>query len=106
MHIISQAKDVPYSDCFKIEEDWLCTMPEGCNSSSILRVTMGINWLKSTMMKSIIASSSTKESKAVYAAYSEYIKKNGNIWKEKKKEIKLNHGIEKATIKVASANDA
>jgi hypothetical protein len=52
-------------------------------------------------------SSSSKESNAVWAAYSEYIKKNGHVWKEKKKEIKLNHGIEKASpIKVASASDA
>ena len=57
-------------------------------------------------MKSIIMSSSSKESKAVWASYSEYIKKNGNIWKEKKKEIKLNHGIEKATIKVHASNDS
>jgi len=105
MRVISQAKDVPYSDCFKIEEDFICTMPEGCNSSSILRVTMNINWMKSTMMKGIIMSSSVKESKAVWASYSDYIKKNGHIWKEKKKEIKLNHGIEKATIKLLSAND-
>ena len=82
-------------------------MPDGCNSSSILRVTMNINWMKSTMMKSIIMSSSSKESKAVWASYSDYIKKNGNIWKEKKKEIKLNHGIEKANpIKLPKASDA
>ncbi len=51
------------------------------------------------MMKSIITTNSVKESKAVYSAYLEYIKKNGHNWKEKKRDIKLNHGIEKATIK-------
>lgn len=103
--MVSQAQGVPYCDCMKIEEDWICTMAEGCNSSSILRVTMNIIWLKSTMMKSIITSSAAKESKGVYMCYNDYIKKNGHIWKEKKKEIRLNHGIEKAVFKAPSANE-
>ena len=81
-------------------------MPEGCTTSSILRITMTVVWLKSTMMKGIIASNAQKESKAFWNAYADYVKKNGHIWKEKKKDIKLNHGIEKATVKVQQKEDA
>ena len=51
------------------------------------------------MMKSIITSNSSKESKDYQVKYAAFIKKNGNVFKEKKKDIKLNHGIEKASIK-------
>ena len=61
-----------------------------------MRVTMSPIWYKSTMMKSIINSNSIKEAQAVWTAYAEYIKKNGHYFKEKKKESKFNHGIEKA----------
>ena len=61
-----------------------------------MRVTMAAIWYKSTMMKSIIVSNSVKEAQAVWTAYSEWIKKNTHFFKEKKKENKLNHGIEKA----------
>jgi len=105
MRRTSQPRDVPYCDCFYIEEEYLCTMPEGCTTSSILRVTMTVIWLKSTMMKGIIASNAQKESKTFWNAYADYVKKNGNIWKEKKKDIKLNHGIEKAIFKVQQKED-
>lgn len=95
MRVVSKAKEVPYCDCFSIEEEFVCSMPEGCANSCVLRVTMTIIWHKSTMMKSIIASSSQKESKAVWTAYSEYVKKNGHIFKVKKIESKLSHKIEK-----------
>jgi hypothetical protein len=49
-------------------------------------------------MKSIISSNSLKEAKTVWTAYVEWVKKNGNFFKEKKKESKLNHGIEKVTL--------
>ena len=72
-------------------------MPEGCSSSSILRVTMSIIWLKSTMMKTIIQNQSKKESLATYAVYSDYVKKNGHLWKEKKKYTKPQYRVEKAS---------
>lgn len=50
----NQCSGVPYSDCFFVESEIIIAMPPSCNSSSILRVTSRIVWLKSTMMKSII----------------------------------------------------
>lgn len=97
--VITKTKDVPYCDCFGVDEEFLCIMPAGCQSSSVLRITVGINWYKSTMMKSVITSNSIKESKVVWGEYVDYIKKNGNVFKEKKKESKLSHGIEKLQAK-------
>lgn len=102
-----KTKDVPYCDCFAIDEEYLCVMPktgecpEPCRTSSVFRVSMAIQWLKSTMMKSIIASNSVSQSKAVWTAYqADWLKKNGHLFKETKKEkkviqSKVSHGIEK-----------
>ena len=68
----------------------------------MLRITFGIIWYKSTMMKSVIVSNSIKESRVVWQEYVDYIKKNGNTFKEKKKESKLSHGIEKTQAKPAA----
>ena len=46
-------------------------------------------------MRSIISSKTVSEAKIKYQAYGEWIKKNGHQFKEKKKETKLKHGIEK-----------
>ena len=62
MRLVAHTKDIPYADCYFIEEDYLITMPEGCSSSSIIRISINIHWLKSTMMKSIIQTQSKKES--------------------------------------------
>jgi len=47
-------------------------------------------------MKSVIQSNAVKEAKAMWAAYGEYVKDNTHIFKEKKKESKIGHGIEPA----------
>lgn len=52
-------------------------------------------WHKSTMMKSIIQSNATKESKACYTDYGNYIKKNGHMFKPKKVQSTLSHKVEK-----------
>jgi hypothetical protein len=96
IRVLSKAKDIPYCDCFAIDEEYIILMPSFCQNSCVMRVTMGLIWYKSTIMKSLIASNSNKEALAGWTAYSEYIKKNGHFFKEKKKENKLNHGIEKA----------
>jgi Tfp pilus assembly protein PilZ len=59
---------------------------------------MSIIWLQKTMMRSVIQSNAVKEAKAVWIAYSEYIKNNGHLFKEKKKENKMGHGIEPARV--------
>jgi hypothetical protein len=95
VRVMSKTKDVPYCDCFAVDEEFLCVMPQDCSCSSVLRVSYTLIWFKSTMMKSIIKSNSEKESKIVWTAYIDYVKKNGHFFKEKKKESKLSHGIEK-----------
>lgn len=70
-------------------------MPDSCKSSSIFRITVGVLWHKSTMMKSIIQSNATKESKACYIEYGNYIKKNGHQFKPKKMQSTLSHKVEK-----------
>ena len=96
LRVLSRAKDVPYCDCFGIDEEYVIAMPSACKSSCVMRVTMSPIWYKSTMMKSIITSNSIKEAQGVWSAYSDYVKKNGHFFKEKKKESKFAHGIEKA----------
>lgn len=97
----SKASDVPYCDTFFVDEDMLIVMPENCSQSSMIRVSVGIVWLKSTMMKKIINTNAQKEALAAWTAYTDWVKSNGHIFKEKKKESKLNHGIEKASEKNA-----
>ena len=96
LRVLSRAREVPYCDCFGIDEEYIIAMPASCQNSCVMRVTMAPIWYKSTMMKSIINSNSIKEAQGVWTAYAEYIKKNGHQFKEKKKESKFNHGIEKA----------
>ena len=53
MRIVNKTTDVPYCDSFAVEEEWtIGSLPNA--KSCVLRVTMGIVWYKSTMMKSII----------------------------------------------------
>lgn len=47
------------------------------------------------MMKSIITGKTQEETKDVWNAYAEYIKKNGHNYKPAKSDKKLKHGIEK-----------
>lgn len=47
------------------------------------------------MMKSIITGKTQEETKDVWNAYAEYIKKNGHNYKPAKSDRKLKHGIEK-----------
>ena len=54
IRVFSKAKEVPYCDCFMIEEEMICVMPQNCNNSSVFRVTMKVIWVKSTIMKSIV----------------------------------------------------
>lgn len=74
----SRAKDVPYCDCFYIDEEFICVMPPNCTTSCVLRVTCTPIFVKSTMMKGIINSNAAKEAKSIWEGYQEFIKKNGH----------------------------
>ena len=54
MRLHAKASEVPYCDCFSVEEEVIISMPQGCSHSSIFRATLQIKWHKSTLMKSII----------------------------------------------------
>lgn len=53
------------------------------------------HFFKSPFVKGIINTQAVNGAKTVKAAYAEFIKKNGHAFKEKKRETKLKHGIEK-----------
>lgn len=91
MRALSQTNDVPYCDCFAVEEEWQIASPPGAKCCA-LRISYCILWYKSTMMKSIIKSNTESESKTVWDAYKEWILKEAPF-KEKKKPVKQSKGI-------------
>lgn len=53
LRVYNKTTDVPYCDSFAVEEEWIIgSLANG--KSCVLRITMGLVWYKSTMMKSII----------------------------------------------------
>lgn len=61
MRVISKSREVPYCDCFYIEEEWyVASMPNGHNSCCF-KVSFIIVFVKSTMMQSIIKSNTVSE---------------------------------------------
>lgn len=72
MRILNKTTDVPYCDSFGVEEEWMIgSLPNA--KSCVLRITMGIVWYKSTMMKSIIQSNTVAESAKSWAEYKQWI---------------------------------
>ena len=83
MRAVNRNNDIPYCDCFGIEEDWNLMSPPGAKCC-VLRISYAIIWFKSTMMKSIIRSNTDSESKIVWNAYGEWVVKD-YAFKEKKR---------------------
>jgi hypothetical protein len=53
LRVSNKTSDVPYCDSFAVEEEWLIgSLPN--TKCCVVKVSMGIVWYKSTMMKSII----------------------------------------------------
>ena len=98
MRVLSNAREVPYCDCFAIDEEMIIHMPNSCQNSAVMRVSMSPIWHQKTMMKSVIQSNAVKEAQAMWASYGDYVKANGHFFKEKKKESKIGHGIEPARV--------
>ena len=75
LHIIvrNNTKEVPYCDCFQIFEEILFLSPDPASQpiikSGVLRISFYIQWLKSTLMKSLIRSNVESEQKAIFAMY-------------------------------------
>ena len=53
LRVLNKTTDVPYCDSFAVEEEWIIASLPG-TKCCVLRVSMGLIWYKSTMMKSII----------------------------------------------------
>ena len=78
IHIQTQNKvvEVPYSDCFHVEENWVAQGIQGRDNlnSCVVQVSTMLVWVKSTLMKSFIRSSSESEIKTVMSEYSNLLK--------------------------------
>ena len=93
MLIRNNNRDVPYCDSFQLIEEILFISPSASSQpvikSGVLRLSFFAQWLKSTMMKSIINSNIQSESKTVFQAYHDvYIKAKKHIFVEKKPPAK------------------
>lgn len=44
MRVQSNAREVPYCDCFCIDEEMIIHMPSNCQNSAVMRVTMTPVW--------------------------------------------------------------
>ena len=77
----SFSKEVPYCDCFSYDQEWVIAMPQNCNNSSVLRITMAINFHKSTIMKGMISRESLSIARGVWEEWKEWVKKKGSIFK-------------------------
>lgn len=61
LRVLNKTSDVPYCDSFAVEEEWyIASLPN--SKCSVVRITMGIVWYKSTMMKGMIKSGTESES--------------------------------------------
>lgn len=98
MRAIGKVKDVPLSDCFVVEEESLVLSPSATANCAVLRIMNRIIWLKNTLFKGKISSSTTKASHQTCSEYNEWLKKRNLLFKEKKPQGtgKLKHGIEKS----------
>lgn len=72
--LISKARQVPYCDCFYVEEEWyIAATPKGTNSC-VFRCSYAIVFVSSTIMKSVIRSNTDAEEKAFWAAWVQIMK--------------------------------
>ena len=74
----------------------MIAMPEGCSSSSVLRVTNQLVFVKSTMMRSLIVSGEGKESKKSWLKYAQWLRSHNHAFKERKIPQKFNYAVEKS----------
>lgn len=97
MLIRNNNRDVPYCDSFQVIEEFLFVSPDPSSQpvikSGVLRLSFFTQWLKSTLMKSLINSNVQNESKIVFQAYVDsYIKGKKNVFVEKKPPAKAKKG--------------
>ena len=96
LHFMSKntTRSVPYCDCFYVVEDWLILSPDPSTQpvikSSVARLSYTTQWVKSTMMKSIIQRNVDQESKAAYVAFVDnWVKGKRHGFVEKKPPVNI-----------------
>ena len=97
---MAKVKDVPLCDTFNVEEELIIISPSPTANCAVLRISLQIKWVKNTLFKWKISSSTTKAGHQTCTEYQEWLKKRNLIFKEKKPPQgtgpKLKHGIEKS----------
>ena len=74
---LGRTPTITYGDTLSMQEEMLCVQcPDG--KSSLIRVTSGIIWHKSTIMKGLIQTNCAKESKISWAKYKEWVQNVNN----------------------------
>lgn len=98
IRVLNKTSEVPYCDSFSVEEEWfVASLPN--TKCCVLRITMGLVWYKSTMMKSIIQSNTVSESAKAWEAFKNWVQvTNGHLFRENKqiraKSSNLSHNLE------------
>ena len=103
MRVLNKCHSIPYADCFGVEEEWYCETPADNPNAKccVLRITLGVIFYKSTMMKGMIQSNAKQEGTAFWNDWhTGQIKENGLVFKEKKKP-KATGGTKKYQIESA-----
>jgi len=84
MDTVTVLEDIPYGDCFEVEERWVVTSTRGRGGSGgsvQLNITFEIKWLKSTMWKGTIESKTKSDMDAFFAravaTMADYLDKKG-----------------------------
>lgn len=72
LRVTNKTTDVPYCDSFCVEEEWFLASLPGAKCC-VLRITMGLVWYKSTMMKSIIQSNTVSESAKAWEMFKTWV---------------------------------
>jgi len=87
LHSNTVVKDVPYSDCFVVEEIWIVESTQGSSSNGndiVLSVRFRIRFVKSTMFKKLIINQVRTEVSSWYQSYEKMVMsslkpKNANV---------------------------
>lgn len=81
-------KDVPYCDCFKVEEEWYFASPGGPNSNScVFIISFNMMFLKYTIMKTIIVKQNGDTTTDFWEWWREEIKAQNLEFKEVAKPV-------------------
>lgn len=87
MRITTKNKDVPLCECFEVEEEYIVASAESSTNSCVLQVSLKVNFLSFTMMKSVISSSTLGETKNFWIWYKKHLTDRGLLFLQKEKPV-------------------